>query len=141
MKKILVPVLISLLSASVMAGSAAPGAPAKIELTGQSSFKLDAKSRNPFWPIGWKPIAKFSGGDSGSGRTGDIPLSAFVVSSIAMDETGRFAIINGKTMKEGQEFGLRLGAATYTVTIKRIEDGRVILARHDQELAVPLRRR
>ena len=45
------------------------------------------------------------------------------------------------TMQEGQQFGLKLGTQTYQITLKRVEDGRVILARHDQEIVVPLRRK
>jgi hypothetical protein len=138
MKKILILTLISVFAASVKADAKGP---AKIEVKNESSFKLDASSRNPFWPIGWKPTAKLAGGANSADHAGDIPLTAFVVSSITIDPAGRFAIINSKTMKEGQEFGLRLGAATYTVSIKRIEDGRVILSRHGQEIAVPLRRK
>jgi hypothetical protein len=44
-------------------------------------------------------------------------------------------------MQEGQPFGLQMGASTYQLTVKSIEDGRVIIARHDQEIAVPLRRK
>jgi hypothetical protein len=71
----------------------------------------------------------------------DILPSAFVVSSITMDPGARFAIINGKAMQEGQQFGLQLGNQTYQLTVKSIEDGRVILARRDQEIIVPLRRK
>jgi hypothetical protein len=137
MKNTLILTLILVLSASVGARAGAPG---EITTRSESSFKLDASSRNPFWPIGWKPSARFSG-KGGGGQIGDIPASAFVVSSITIDSTGRFAIINGKTMKEGQQFGLKLGAQTYQLTIKKVEDGRVILAQQDQELPVPLRRK
>jgi hypothetical protein len=137
MNKILIVILILALSASAGAHAGTLG---EITNKGESSFKLDASSRNPFWPIGWKPSAKFSG-KGGGGQIGDIPASAFVVSSITIDSTGRFAIINGKTMKQGQQFGLKLGAQTYQVTIKRVEDGRVILSQQDQELPVPLRRK
>jgi hypothetical protein len=137
MNKILIVTLILALSASAGAHAGTLG---EITNKGESSFKLDASSRNPFWPIGWKPSAKFSG-KGGGGQIGDIPASAFVVSSITIDSTGRFAIINGKTMKQGQQFGLKLGAQTYQVTIKRVEDGRVILSQQDQELPVPLRRK
>jgi hypothetical protein len=44
-------------------------------------------------------------------------------------------------MMEGQQFGLQLGAQTYQITVKHIEDGRVILGRRDQEIIVPLRRK
>ena len=57
------------------------------------------------------------------------------------DANGRFAIINGKIMQEGQQFGLQVGNQTYQITLKTIEDGRVVLARRDQEIVVLLRRK
>jgi hypothetical protein len=109
----------------------------KIEVKTKSSFKMDVGNRNPFWPIGWKP-SKVSGS---AGQAGDIPPSAFVVSTITLDQTARFAIINGKTMQEGQQFGLLLGGQKYQIVLKKIEDGRVILSRDDEEIVVPLRRK
>lgn len=117
-----------------------PVEPVKIEVKNKSSFSMDAASRNPFWPIGWKPTTKFSAGGVDQGGA-DIPASAFILSTITLYCGMRFAIINGKPMQEGQQFGLQLGTQTYQVTVKRIEDGRVILERHDQEIAVPLRRK
>src|ERR1051325_4578143 len=107
-----------------------------IEVKNKSSFKLRG-DRNPFWPIGWKPSGTASFGDHGSS---DIPSYAFVVSSITIEKNARFAIINGKIIQEGQQFGLQMGSSTYQVTLKTIEDGRVILVRRDQEISVPLRR-
>jgi hypothetical protein len=112
--------------------------PHAIELKNKSSFAMDASGRNPFWPIGWKPVARAQTNEH-SGL--DIQPSAFVVSSITLDQGARFAIINGKAMQEGQVFGLQLGNQTYQLTVKRIEDGRVILARRDEEIPVPLRRK
>jgi hypothetical protein len=114
--------------------------PVKIELKNRSSFTMDPSSRNPFWPIGWKPAPKLSG-SSAADQAGDIPPTAFVVSSITLDQTTHFAIINGKTMQEGQQFGLVLGTQTYQIAVKKIEDGRVILSRHGEEIIVPLRRK
>jgi hypothetical protein len=113
--------------------------PAKIEVKNKSSFTMDAGSRDPFWPIGWKPAAKLSGAKGD--QSGDIPVSAFLVSTITVEQGAHFAIINGKTMQEGQQFGLLLGTQTYQIVLKKIEDGRVILGRHDQEIVVPLRRK
>jgi hypothetical protein len=112
--------------------------PAAIELKNKSSFTMEASGRNPFWPIGWKPVARASTNEH-SGP--EIQPSAFVVSSITVDKGGRFAIINGKAMQVGQQFGLQLGNQTYQLTVKAIEDGRVILARRDEEIIVPLRRK
>lgn len=111
-----------------------------LELKNKSTFTVESGSRSPFWPISWKPSAKVSnaGADHASG---DLPPSAFVVTTITLDVGARFAIINGKAMMEGQQFGLQLGTQTYQLTVKRIEDGRVILGRRDQEIVVPLRRK
>lgn len=109
-----------------------------IELKNKSAFAMDASGRNPFWPIGWKPVAR----PQTTEQTGpDISPAAFVVSSITLDHGARFAIINGKVMEEGQQFGLQLGNQTYQLTVKAIQDGQVILARRDQEIIVPLRRK
>jgi hypothetical protein len=109
-----------------------------IELKNKSSFTMDGSGRNPFWPIGWKPVARPQTTEH-SGP--DILPTAFVVSSITLDQGARFAIINGKVMQEGQQFGLQLGTQTYQLTVKAIQDGQVILARRDQEIIVPLRRK
>lgn len=112
--------------------------PVAIELKNKSSFTMDGSGRNPFWPIGWKPVARPQTTEH-SGP--DILPSAFVVSSITLDHGAHFAIINGKVMQEGQQFGLQLGTQTYQLTVKAIQDGQVILARRDQEIIVPLRRK
>ena len=112
--------------------------PVTIELKNKSTFETEAGTRNPFWPIGWKPITKVTKSDHGGA---DIHSSAFVVSSITLDQGARFAIINGKTMQEGQQFGLQLGNQTYQLTVKAIEDGQVVLLRRDQEIIIPLRRK
>jgi hypothetical protein len=137
MRKTFALVSISMLSA--FAGARADQ-PARIELKNKSSFTMDASSRSPFWPIGWKPAAKLSGGGVAN-QGADIPPNALIVSSITLDPGAHFAIINGKIMPEGQEFGLQLGTQTYQITLKKVEDGRVILVRGDQEIVVPLRRK
>jgi hypothetical protein len=109
-----------------------------IELKNKSTFAMDASGRNPFWPIGWKPVVRTQTTEH-SGP--DILPSAFVVTSITLDHGARYAIINGKVMEEGQQFGLQLGNQTYQLTVKAIQDGQVILARRDQEIIVPLRRK
>jgi hypothetical protein len=129
---------ILILASLVLARAASAEENVAIELKNKSSFTMDASGRNPFWPIGWKPVARVQTTEH-SGP--DILPSAFVVSSITLDRGAHFAIINGKVMQEGQQFGLQLGNQTYQLTVKSIEDGRVILARRDQEIIVPLRRK
>ena len=125
---------------SIFAGSAALPAdePATITVKNKSSFAMDAGTRSPFWPIGWKPTGKVA---SGGTDQGEVPAGAFVVTTITLDGAARFAIINGKSMGEGQQFGLQVGTQVYQVKVKRIEDGRVILGRRDEEIVVPLRRK
>ena len=113
---------------------------AQIELKHKSSFNVDVNERNPFWPIGWKPAPKIAKtGAENAGRA--IPPSSFVVSSITLDPKAHYAIINGRTMGEGQQFGLQLGTQVYQITVKAINDGHVVLLRQDQEIVVPLRRK
>jgi hypothetical protein len=114
--------------------------PVAITIKNKSSFQMDAGTRSPFWPIGFKPIARVAGGAGGTAM-GDVPPGAFLVTSITLDGATRFAIINGKTMGEGQIFGLQVGTQIYQVTVKQIEDGRVILGRGEEEIVVPLRRK
>jgi hypothetical protein len=115
--------------------------PTAITVKNKSSFNSDAGARNPFWPIGFKPKAKI-GGTGGTGDAkGEVPPGAFLVTTITFDGATHFAIINGKSMSEGQQFGLQIGTQVYQVVVKRIEDGRVILGRGDEEIVVPLRRK
>ena len=111
-----------------------------IELKNKSVYTMQNDSRNPFWPIGWKPTGKVSN-SSAEHAGGEVGPSAFSVTTITLDAGAHFAIINGKTMVEGQQFGLQMGTQTYQITVKRIEDGRVVLGRRDQEIVVPLRRK
>jgi hypothetical protein len=115
----------------------APG----LEFKNKSSFTMDANSRSPFWPIGWKPSAKISDGNGQDHATAEVSAAAFVVSSITLGKTDRFAIVNGKIMQEGQQFGLQIGGQTYQISVKAIADGRVVFGRRDQEIVVPLRRK
>ncbi len=122
---------------------AAPTDPV-IELKNKSAFATQENGRNPFWPIGWKPAPKQSTAANAIAEPAgpEVAPSAFVVSSIVMDPRAPFAIINGKVMTPGQVFGLQMGSSTYQITVKAIEDGRVILVRgRDNEIVVPLRRR
>jgi hypothetical protein len=133
--------LLALISVSILTAiSVRADEPAKIEVKNKSSFRMDASGRDPFWPIGWKPAAKLSSG-GGADQSGDIPANAFAVTSITLDQAAHFAIINGKVMQEGQQFALVLGSHTYQIVLKKIEDGRVVLGRQDDEIVVPLRRK
>jgi hypothetical protein len=52
-----------------------------------------------------------------------------------------FAILNGKVMQEGQQFGLKFGNQVCQVTLRTIQDGQVVLVYQDAEIVVPLRRK
>jgi hypothetical protein len=113
-------------------------APSLIDEKNKSTFAMPESERNPFWPIGWKPVVSKTGPEVAGPA---ISPSFFLVSSIALSQGEHFAIINGKVMKEGEQFGLQMGGQTYQITVKSIEDGRVILQRHNEEIVVTLRRR
>lgn len=147
MKKILFLLTAIVVAANAFAGETQAPAPANeqqpaapaIELKTKSTFKMDG-GRNPFWPIGWKPSGITTSPDTASSGS-DIPVSSFVLSSIAIEKNARFAIINGKIIQEGQQFALQMGTSTYQLTLKKISDGSVTLGRRDQEIVVPLRRK
>ena len=109
-----------------------------IEVKHKSSFSFEAGERNPFWPIGWKPAPKLAKNEHAGPA---IPPSAFVVSTIVLDPRGRYAIINGRVMGEGQQFGLQIGGTVHQITVKAVEDGHVVLVRGEQEIVVALRRK
>jgi hypothetical protein len=111
---------------------------APITVKNKSSFNIDPAARSPFWPISWKPAGKVAAGGTDQG---EVPPGAFLVTSITLDGATHFAIINGKTMSEGQKFGLQIGTHIYQVEIKQIEDGRVILNHGGDDIVVPLRRK
>src|SRR5262245_15954528 len=121
--KPLVLALVLLVPAATMQAADPP----RLEVKSQSSFKMDNGSRSPFWPIGWKPSAKISHEETDHGGS-DISPSAFAVTSITLGAGGHFAIINGKIMQEGQQFGLQIGSQTYQITVKAIQDGEVVLS-------------
>lgn len=106
----------------------------------KSSFALDSSGRSPFWPIGWKP-APASANGTAQRVSAALSPSAFVVTSITVEHGGRYAIINGKVMSEGQVFGLQVGNQVHQITVKSIQDGQVVLAQQNEEFPVPLRRR
>ena len=134
--------LLDAADATSTSSAASPAELPTLHLKHKSSFAMDDTSRNPFWPIGWKPTAKQNTTAVTETAGPVISPDVFLVSSITVDTGGKFAIINGKAMSEGQVFGLQLGSQTYQITVKAIQDGQVILVRgRDQELAVPLRRR
>jgi len=111
-------------------------AAATTETDHKSTFDASAE-RNPFWPIGWKkPSLKDS-------NAADLELSpaSFALTSVTMGTSTHFAILNGKIMQEGQQFGLQVGKDIYQVTLKAIQDGQVILTYDQNEIVVPLRRK
>lgn len=129
--------LVLFLSLFVAASAVAVEIPAKIELKHSSSFNPPPDERNPFWPIGFKPAGHRDGAPAGP----VIPASSFVVSSIVLDPHARFAIINGKTMTEGQTFGMQIGGQIHQITVKAIQDGRVVLQQQNEETILTLRRK
>ena len=128
---------VAIIALSIIGNGSFAQQPALLEIKNKSSFKMG--ERNPFWPIGWKPSGVRASADTD--HAGEIPPSAFMVSSITIERGTRFAIINGKIIQEGQQFALQMGTSTYQLTLKAIQDGRVVLGRRDQEIVVPLRRK
>jgi hypothetical protein len=123
--------LTSLLLGAAQAEESAPA----LELKNKSSFDA-TDARDPFWPIGWKrpgPKLLTSGPD--------LSPTSFSLTSITMGTGARYAILNGRIMQEGQQFGLQVGKQVYQVTLRTIRDGKVIVFYQGSEMTVPLRRK
>jgi hypothetical protein len=134
MKKLLLAFCLTNL---LLGAGRAEDAVAPIALKQKSNFDA-ANARDPFWPIGWKrPGPKNSSANAGP----DLSPNAFSLTSVTMGTGAHFAILNGKIIQEGQQFGLQLGTQVYQVTLRSVEDGQVILIWQDNEIVVPLRRR
>ncbi len=128
---LLVSCLTILLLPEVRAAEPAP----LIESKNKSTFDA-TDARDPFWPIGWKrpgPKASISGPDLAAG--------SFSLTSITMGAGARYVILNGKILQEGQQFGLQFGKQIYQVTLRAIQDGKVIVFYQGSEITVPLRRK
>ena len=111
--------------------------PPSIQLNKKSSFDA-VDVRDPFWPIGWKKPTQ----QSGSSEIGPaLTPESFSLTSVTMGAGPHFAILNGKIMQEGQQFGLALNREIYQVTLRTIADGQVILTYQGGEIVVPLRRK
>ena len=108
----------------------------EIRLKQMSSFDA-ANLRDPFWPIGWKKPGAQKFTPVGPGLSAE----SFSLTSVTMGTGPHFAILNGKIIEEGQQFGLQIGNQIYQVTLRTIEDGRVVLACQSSEIEVPLRRK
>jgi hypothetical protein len=127
-----------LLIALIFGGAFADDHPS-LQIKNKSSFQMDSGGRDPFWPIGFKPSAQLA--NSNGRSAADVPLSAFLLTSITLEQGTRFAIINGKTMQEGQQFSLRSGTQSYQLKVKAIQDGQVVLTCSAGDILVPLRRK
>lgn len=131
---LLIACLTTLFFGSARAGDDAPA----IELKHKSTFDGAPADRDPFWPIGWKKPGPRA---ATTGPGPDLSPGSFSLTSVTMGDGQRFAILNGKVMQEGQQFGLQFGNQVYNLTLKSIEDGQVTLAYQDTEIVVPLRRK
>ena len=124
--------LTSLLTASARAAQKTPAA------VPRKSVFTAADVRNPFWPIGWKkPASK----DENAGAAPALSPASFTLTSVTTGPGGSFAILNGKIVQEGQQFGLQMGGQIYNVSVQSVQDGQVVLSYQGGQVVVPLRRR
>ncbi|MEO6871759.1 MAG: hypothetical protein ABI233_06010 [Chthoniobacterales bacterium] len=131
------PLLLALCLTSPLAAAHAEQTTPTTALAQKSSF-AGKDLRNPFWPIGWaKPKP---GNSEGTQSAPLLSPDVFALTSVTTGGGDRFAILNGKIVQEGGQFGLLLGSQTYQVTVQSIQDGEVILAYQGGQVVVPLRR-
>lgn len=132
-------ILLSLLCLTSLGASGlrAAQAPPAVTAAPKKSVFDAADARDPFWPIGWKKPA--ANGVNGAAAPALSP-SAFALTSVTTGHGGSFAILNGKIVQQGQQFGLQMGSQIYKVTVQSVQDGQVVLAYEGGQVVVPLRR-
>ncbi len=148
------PPLLSLLVGACFASLAAaadptpapPAAPAPvpppspvskdIKLQNRSTFNPDlASKRSPFLPMGYKKAVV----EGPKEVVLNVTAEMFTVSAILLGSPP-LSIINGRDRGIGDRIGLN-PAGTEFVTVKRIEDGQVILLYKGRDIVVPSGRR
>ena len=123
---------------------AAVAGPGRYELKNRSSFRIDADTRAPFWPIGWKKpkaVASVQGAGDVNSETPKIQLqpNQFNVTSIVLGNPA-LATINGRTFEEGEFLPVVYGTERLRVAVRAIRDGGVWLEHEGQQIMVPIRR-
>ena len=130
--------LLTVVAASLMAGTVHGQAPAKVSgkeyvLAHGSSFDAPPNgSRNPFWPIGWTPAATAGPAQTVAVQQLDVKAEQFVVTTISVDYPP-LAIINGKSYGVNDHIPVTADSREF-VTVKQILDGVVVLDYHGHEL-------
>ncbi len=129
--------LILCLTSLVPLTRAAEAPPAAIVAREKSAFD-PKQTHNPFWPIGYvKPNPKNADANQVAPL---ISPASFNLTSVTIGSGPHFAILNGKIVGEGQQFGLQMGAQVYQVKVETIRDGEVVLGYQGGEVVVPLHR-
>lgn len=112
----------------------APSATSEIKLTNRSAFAPDGGKRSPFLPVGWTKKV-----EQRVEAVSEVRPEMFKISAILLGNPP-LAIINGKDRGVGDRVPAP-GAPAEVVTVKRIEDGQVILLNRGKEILVPSGRR
>lgn len=128
-----------LLAAAATAADPTPPVPSsasEIKLTNRSSFAPDsATKRSPFLPVGY--VRKTA--EVVVAKEFEVRPEMFTITAILLGNPP-LAIINGKDRGVGDKIPLNASGSEF-VTVKRIEDGQVILLHKAKEVTVQAGRR
>lgn len=120
-----------------------PGAAARYELKNRSNFRIDADSRAPFWPIGWKKPKVSAGGvvEAVAVEAPRVELlpGHFTVTSI-LSGNPPLAMINGRSFEEGELLPVVFGNERLRVVVRAIREGVVVLEHEGHQIVVPIHR-
>lgn len=135
--------LLTSLTLLAFAAHASAEQPVGFKLKNRSSFHAGDTTRNPFWPLGYKPAVSPDGDTPPAAIPSDLQLKVdnFQVSSILLAGADSLAVINGKEFAQGETRPVQVGTAKLSVHVVSIGDGEVTLVCQNQSLNVPLRRK
>ena len=123
----------SALKAQTAAAPAAKVSGKEYGLAHASSFDAPpGGTRNPFWPIGWTPVATAAPAQASAVQALDVKPEQFVVTTISVDYPP-LAIINGRSYAVADQIPVTADKREF-VTVKQILDGVVVLDYRGHEL-------
>lgn len=101
----------------------------------RSEYAAAEDTRNPFWPIGFKPTA--AAPDAPQGPVVEAPPEVrpemFVVTTISLEKDAPLAVINGRTHGVGDRLPVGASGKEF-VTVRKITDGAVFFEYHGETI-------
>lgn len=124
-----------LILGAARAASAEGEASKEYVLKHRSEYAVADDARNPFWPIGFKPVPAAPNAPQGPvvEAPPEVRPEMFVVTTISLEKDAPLAVINGRTHGIGDRLPVDSSGREF-VTVRKITDGAVFFEYHGQTI-------